>query len=97
VQPCFLYYNVKAGEQQLFAAAAALWEATGEAAYRTDVDKWFAYYSQARPYTGFLFLQARLRALSRTFRRPSDSLARLVPLQGGSRGLAGGRCVHLTA
>lgn len=43
----------------MFTAAAALWEATGEAAFRSDVDKWWGFFNIERPFPGFTFLQAR--------------------------------------
>lgn len=74
VQPCFLYFNIKAGEQQMFAAAAALWDATGEAAYRADVDRWWAFFTQERPFTGFTFLQVRVNAVLPDCRAREQSL-----------------------
>jgi hypothetical protein len=40
-QPCFLYKNVKGPEQDLFTAAAALFQLTGDAGFRADADAWW--------------------------------------------------------
>ena len=41
VQPCELYGSKKAPQQQLFAAAAAMFAMTGDAKYRRDADGFF--------------------------------------------------------
>ena len=72
MQPCLLYFNNKGAAQQLFAAAAALWEATDEVSYRRDVDRWWPYYNACpedgslsppdcteAEFAGFTFLNVR--------------------------------------